>query len=292
MKKYIALFALVFAITAFAATAPIGGFLKVELAKYDPVPAEAGKTVTIWIKAENAGTEPFKDTRLTLKVDYPFSLPNNDPVRNYGSISAGDDVLLEYKLFVDVNAPNGTHKMKIIYGSGESVTAEKEFELTVSEKEKGADLKARFVRLDPAAYPGGTSGLTLDIVNRNPGTAYFTTVKIDSPVAIVERNEVYVGNLESDDFDSVDFDLKIKNDVQPGQYPINLLMNYKDEDSDAFQKTDTIMINVVSASQANAGTQSELPILNIVISIIVLLILIRLAVPMFHWIVKPFRRKK
>ncbi len=291
MKKLVAILAFILVATALAAPVVIGGVLKVELAKYDPAPAQAGKIVTIWIKAENTGTEPLADAVFTLKPEYPFSLPNNDPVRSYGSIASGDDILLEYKLYVDPGAPNGTYKMKVIYGRG-GITSEKDVEITVKEKDKGADLDAFFVRMEPVAYPGSSTRLTIDIVNRNPGTAYYTTASIESPAAVIERNEIYVGNLESDDFDSVDFDLKIKSDVQPGQYPVHVTMTYKDADSDTFQKTDTVNINVISAKEANAGTQSELPLLNIVIGILVLLVLVRLAMPMFHWFVKPFRGKK
>src|SRR3989338_5268477 len=99
MKKIPILLAIIFVISIASAQVLRGGVLRVELAKYDPTPAEAGKIVTVWIKAENTGTEIYKDALFTLKADYPFSLPNNDPVRSYGGISPGDNVLLEYKLF-------------------------------------------------------------------------------------------------------------------------------------------------------------------------------------------------
>ena len=289
MRVYAIIFVLLIASLTFAVVAPIGGFLKIELAKYDPIPAEGGKTVTVWIKVENAGTEPVKDTTFTLEVDYPFSLPNNDPLRDYGSIGSSDDILLEYKLFVDSAAPNGTHKIKLISDFG-GATSEKEFDITVAEREKDADLDAIFVSLT-AAYPGITSRLTMDIVNRNPGTAFFTIVKIESPAAIIERNEIHVGNLESDDFDSVDFDLKIK-DVEPGEYPVHVTMVYKNKDSLVLEKNDIINIKVVSAQDAIKETQPEIPILNIVVSLIALLIVIRLAFPFFRWFVKPFRKRK
>src|SRR3989338_5760658 len=101
MKKFVVIFALILMATALAAPVVIGGVLRVDLAKYDPEPTQAGKIATVWIKAENIGTEAVKDTTFTLRSDYPFSLPNKDPTRNYGQISSGDDVLLEYKILVD-----------------------------------------------------------------------------------------------------------------------------------------------------------------------------------------------
>ncbi len=191
---------------------------------------------------------------------------------------------------MDTNAPNGTHKIKVVYGSGDKITAEKEFEISIAEREKDADLEALFVKLEPA-YPGSISRLTMDIVNRNPGTAYFTVVKVHSDAAIIERDEVYVGNLESDDFDSVDFDLKIKN-VQPGEYPVNVTMTYKNKDSVVFEKKDTVNIKIVSAQEAMQEIQTEPPVTNIIILVVVLLIAIRLAFPLFRWYAKPFRKRK
>jgi hypothetical protein len=292
IQKFSVLFTIILASVAFAATVPIGPVLKVELAKYDPFPAEAGSIATIWIKAENIGTEPARSEAFTLSVDYPFSLPNNDPARSYGRISSGEDILLEYKLLVDANAPNGTYKMKIRYGSSPTVLEEKEFEITVNEQEKDADLKALFVEIEPAAYPGGTAKLTMDIINRNPGTAYFTVVSARSDVALIERNEVYVGNLESDDFDSVDFDLKIRGDAQPGEYPVHVTMQYKNKDSVPLEKNDTINIKIISANEAQQSTRGEPPITNIIILVIVLLIAARLVVPLYRWYFKPFRNRK
>ena len=291
MKKILlsTIFVFLIASVAFAVLVPIGPVVKVELAKYDPFPAEAGKTLTVWIKAENTGTESAKSETFTLRIDYPFSLPNNDPVRNYGRIDAGEDVLLEYKLYVDTNAPNGTQKIKLTYGSG-VISEEKEFQLTVKEKEKDADLEVLFVKLEPA-YPGSTSRLTMDIVNRNPGIAYFTLVKAHSDAAIIEKNEIYVGNLESDDFDSVDFDLRIK-DVKPGEYPVYVTMQYKNKDSVMLEKNGTVNIKIVSAQEAQGDTRRELPATAIIILVVVLLIAIRLMIPLYRWYVRPLRNRK
>ena len=220
------------------------GLLNVQLAKYEPSPAEAGKIFTVWIKAENRGIQVVGNASFILISQYPFTLPNNDPVRIYGSITGLDDIQLEYKLLADEKALNGTYRFKLKYAPDGRIFAEKEFSVTVREqaKKEKADLDALLVSVKPAAYTLGRSNLTVDVANRDKGTASFTIVKAESDAAYIETNEIFVGNLKSDDFETVTFELEFRN--LTGRYPVNMKMIYKDSDSNTIEENDTVYITI------------------------------------------------
>lgn len=265
------------------------GLLNVQLAKYEPSPAEAGKIFTVWIKAENRGIQAVSNASFVLVSQYPFALPNNDPTRVYGSITGLDDIQLEYKILADEKAVNGTYKFKLKYAPDGKIFAEKEFSVTVREQEKKekADLEALLVGVEPPAYPLSGTNLTIDIANRDKGTAHFTVVKADTDAAVIERKEIFVGNLESDDSESVTFSLKIKNVT--GQYPVGLLMAYKDEKSNTIEKNATVYISVVPKPHAAAET----PLWAYAIYIAATAILLRLIViPLLKRMVNLLPRKK
>jgi len=281
---------------AIVGTQPIrGGLLNVELAKYEPFPADAGEFVTVWIDVNNRGIESVTNATFILEPKYPFSLPDNDAKRQYTRITGLDDVRLEYRLLVDKDAPNSTSEVLVKYGENGETTSEKTISIRVKEGETKdkADLKALFVETSPAAYPGGTAILTIDLVNADDGTAYHTIAMADTEIAEIVRNTIFVGDLEADDFDSVDFSLKIKQDVAAGEYPVNITSIYKDEDSNELQQSSIVYITVITAEEAITKQVPEVPTWMVLVYIIVLIIILRaVLLPFVRWFVKPFRKKK
>ncbi len=265
------------------------GVLNIQMAKYDPTPAEAGNVVTVWIKAENRGIVAVNNATFIFLPGYPFSLPNSDPQREYGSITGLDDIKLEYKLLVNEKALNGTYTFKIKYAPDGRIFSEKEFSITVREKAKKekADLEAILVSLEPPAYSLSETNLTVEIANRDKATAYFTIVKADTDVASIERKGIFVGNLQADDSDSVTFELEIKNVT--GQYPVKLAMLYKDENSNAIEENGTVYINVVR----KPFTPAETPLWIYAIYIASAAIVLKLAViPLLRRLMKFLPGKK
>jgi hypothetical protein len=270
------------------------GFLSADMAKYEPYPAEAGKYVTVWFDVVNRGNSEVNDVTFSLETKYPFSLPDNDSVKTYSRITGLDDIRLEYRLLVDKNAPNSTSEVKLKYGVGSTGTTEKTFSINVVEgiKEEKADLNALFVDAKPVLYATGASKLTVDIINRDDGVAYHTIVKADSDFATIPRNEVFVGNLDGDDFNSVDFDMNV-NDIAAGTYPVDITMIYKDSDGNIIEQKNQVYVNVLTKEEALATSAANTSPWMAVIYIIVIIVLIRaLLIPFVRWFVKPFRKKK
>ncbi len=279
-KKYIVALLIVVSIasadTILGSTGVIkGNLLNVQLAKYDPTPAEAGKVLTLWIKAENKGIEPVPNATFFIETAYPFSLPNSDASRYYGRITGLDDIKLEYKVLVDKRAINGTYAIKMKYQTGDNLWLEKDFSITVSEfeREKNADLKALYVKTDPAAYSNGASRLTVDIANVGDGTAYYTIIKAESDVADIERDEIFVGTLNPNDFDSADFDMKFRNVT--GGYPVKITMTYKDKDGNEVDQNDEVYISLISQEEAKRAEKRETPLWTYAIYLIALVLVLK-----------------
>jgi hypothetical protein len=271
-----------------------GGLLSVSLAKYEPSPAQAGKYVTVWFDVVNKGNSPAEDITFNLQTKYPFTLPDNDAIKTYSRISGLDSIRIEYRLFVDKNTPNSTVGMTLVYNVGGTGAIEKKFNITVEEtaREETTDLRALFVDAKPIAYPTGTSKLSLDIVNLDDGMAYHTMVRADAEFAEIKRNEVFVGNLAGDDFDSVDFDMNIKG-VPKGTYTVNITMLYKDTDGNEKIQSNLVYMKVLTMEEALMTSTSGTSAWMYIIYIIVIIVLIRaLLIPFVRWFVKPFRKKK
>lgn len=288
------LFALLIVSFPVASAVPVNSaVINATLAKYDPFPAEAGRTVTIWIDVSNIGLRDARNVSLMLAPKFPLSYPGGEQ-KFYSRISALDSVRAEYQLFVDKSAKkeNVSFDVYIAYinpSDNSTGYRSRNFTILVNKSVEKTELTALFVEVAPEAVPGEKTNLSVDIINVNKGAAFFTVAHAESPAAIIERNEIFVGELEANDFDSVDFELSIKNSIEPGIYPVNITMFYKDDDSNDLVSSNIVEINVVA--ERSVSTPQIPPYLYIVY-IVVILIIIRLAFPFVRWFIKPFRRKK
>jgi hypothetical protein len=263
----------------------------VDMAKYDPYPAQADDFVTVWFDVSNRGTESAENVTFTLLPKYPFSLPDNDPTRTITQLSGLTSKRIEYRLLVDKNAPEGRSEMEIKYSRGPGVETSKKFNITVNNSIEQAALNALFVSAKPSPAPGILSTISMDVVNADKGAAYYVLAKAESSIATIERNEIFIGTLEPNDFDNVDYELKINENTEPGKYPVDITFYYRDKDSNLITEKDVVEIEVLSKTDSLPAA-TQIPQYMYVIYIIVLLIAIRLLIPFFKWFVKPFRRRK
>ncbi len=289
MKKLVFLLVLLSFAAMVNADVIRGTSVDVSMAKYDPIPAGADNYVTVWFDVTNRGTENIDNFTVTLTPKYPFSLTDNDPDRMI-TIAGLTTSRVEYRMLVDKNAPDGKSEIEIRYLIAKDSLAKKKFNITVNNSIEKAHLDAIYVSSKPSPYAGGKTTVSIDVVNADRGIAYYIIAKASSSVATIERNEIFIGTLEPDDFDNVDFDLEINKDTAPGVYPLDVVFEYRDENSKLLTETDTIELNVKEASDV-LPQQQEVPIYMYPVYLVVLLFVIRLAIPFFRWLFKPFRRK-
>lgn len=261
--------------TGYSAPGEIPSF-RINLLKYDPYPAEPGKYMTLWIEVYNTGTETAKDVTFELEPEYPFSLdPNENATRDYSNIPGLFTIVLQYKVRVDRNALDGWNEIKLRYKISDENWVEKKSEIYVNKAPNKAELTPLFVSEEPMPYPGGKTTLTVDIANVAPGSAYYTIVEAESPVATIPVNKIFVGTLNADDFESVTFKLKINEDATPGRYPVYITSYYKDEDYKKVETNGTVYIQVYSKEESLKEITPKTPWYIYLIYLIVILAIIK-----------------
>ncbi len=123
------------------------------------------------------------------------------------------------------------------------------------------------------AYPGGKTDISVNLFNRGTAIARNVVVEIvDNPIWEVEsEKKVFIGTLDPDDFDSFNLTAKIKPSVQPGNYPITLRFEYKNQDYQSKTEEKTVSLQVLTEQDAKANGQQGsitdwlLPLIVIVI---------------------------
>ncbi|WP_321419390.1 COG1361 S-layer family protein [uncultured Methanomethylovorans sp.] len=157
-----------------------GSYLKVSILKYEPVPADIGKYVDVWVKVENSGSGKTDDLSIELAPEYPLSLDSkSNALVNIGILGPESAAVHEYRLYVDNNAKVGNASFDILYQSKKDGAWFKEtFDLqvgSITSDSKGNIELDGIPIMDPQVFMPGDKG-TIAIVLKNSATSYSVTV--------------------------------------------------------------------------------------------------------------------
>ncbi|MBI2523282.1 hypothetical protein HYW19_02755 [Candidatus Woesearchaeota archaeon] len=109
------------------------------------------------------------------------------------------------------------------------------------------------VTLDESGvYEHGKAGeIVVKVVNKGVTDIKFMNVKLgeSSSYKIVSSDEAYLGNIDSDDFETADFDLFVEN-TNEKQVELPLTLEYKDANNNNYRDRISLKLNLYSASEA------------------------------------------
>ena len=243
---------------------------------YDPSPAEPGKYVTVWITAQNVGNKDVKNSWLVVEPTYPFSLdPGVSGAEFIKLIPAGREELVEYDLRVDTQALEGSYNLKFKLCYDEACKEEiRKSEIEISVRTGGKPKLEVGLEDSILFMPGVRGDVTINAVNRGElGIKYLIVELMDSEdFEIISPSRVYIGELDSDDFETEDFNLYIK-PTTVGEIEIPVKLEYSDENEKEYSGVENVMIKVYSmeeATQMGLVTQNGSARYLVLIAIVVL----------------------
>ena len=178
--------------------------------EYDPYPAQPNQVVHLWIKVQNVGEATLEDATFKLIPEYPFSLPDGySGILREGDLKAGESRILEYDIKVAKDAVEGYYDLTVgACADTDCKNYQKiTFQLFVN---TGGEAKVEVLVESFDSLVGGTTGdITLSIVNRGQLGAKFLVVEIgkSDEVKILNPSRIYIGELDSDDFETVDLNI-------------------------------------------------------------------------------------
>lgn len=255
----------------------------VEQTKYDPFPASPGEYVTIWIKVENWGGQDMLNSVFQLKPNYPFSLdPGDNGIEIKGRIGSFQQVLLEYKVRVDASALEKTYTDELFLRLCSDMDCKgwiKEIPLRISVN-PGGEPKLEVGIQDADIFYGGKKGsVTLNIVNRGNLDIKFLVVELQPAdnYEILSPNRIYIGELESDDYDTITFDIYVKNDVAKSMsetLPLTVLLDYSDVNDKEYMEWINTSIKVYSVADMKKMQLISSSNTGLYIAIVVILIIV------------------
>lgn len=220
--------------TAFAAD---GADLKVSILKYEPVPAEIGEYVNVWVKVENLGYAKASSLSIKVVPDYPFSISDENSQVNIGILTPNNAAVHDFRLYTNPDAKPGIGTIEVWFQESEGdAWFKKKFELRVGSDtfdSKGTVQLASVPVKEPQVFmPGDKGTVSFRLINSATqytitvdGTQYDTNARIqsaslDGVEGIKVTTETYYGNGVVGPGESVDlsYNVQVDDDVPDGTY--------------------------------------------------------------------------
>jgi hypothetical protein len=217
--------------------------------KYDPYPAEPGQYVTVWFSVQNWGEEDLDHAYFRMIPEHPFRLDRGDfGIKDAGKIAAFDERLLEFKMIVNEDTLEGTYETELKQCSDEKCSKYlKSIPIRISVKTGGSPRIRVGLEASDVFNSGKKGEVTINIVNRGKLDIKFLTLTLlpAEEYDILSPVEVYVGELESDDFDTVDFDIFMNENIATSAtMPVTLPVRVEYTDSNNKDYDDRAQVDI------------------------------------------------
>lgn len=205
---------------------------------------QPGSEQSITLKVKNTLNEQVEDVSLNLDLSkVPFIVTDSE--NDIDEIDEDDSETLDFTIKASNNAEAGDYEIPYTLNyilNNTSHTKEGTFSLTIE-----GNPELVYTALIDKPVVGEKAQITLKIVNKGFGDAKFTTVKITpNGYTLTSEDNVYIGTIDSDDFETITLDVILKSENPT----LNAQIEYKDFDNQKITKNVNLPLTVYSREKA------------------------------------------
>jgi hypothetical protein len=269
----------------------------VKLVPKEFVPGQSG-SLTITLK--NMADSVLKEIKTKLEVsttnvlttsvattDYPFTPIGSTNEKTIGLLEAKESVDIEFNLVADPDAEANIYKVPLTIKYSDELGTNYTKNLIIGLIIGGEPDLA--INLDDSTITssGAKGTVTIKFVNKGTNDVKFCYVKLreSDEYEILSPSEDYIGSIDSDDYETVDFDLYVSS--KESEIFLPLTVEYKDANNKEYTEEIKIPLKLYSSSEAKKyGVKKG----NSAVGIIIILIIV--GAGLFFYIRKKRKTKK
>ncbi len=230
--------------------------LTATITRYEPLPAEPGNFVTVYIRLQNIGNKDASNTVLEIIPQFPFNIDASSARKNIGIIGSQRDYVADFRVRVDDNAISGVNKLKTRYTTNEKTGLWIEQELDIRVESVGSDIQITSVKTEPEELvPGQTGKLRIRIKNEAPTTMrdIRLSLNIDDTttttypfIPLGTTTIQRIGSLTSGESSEFLYEIRPYPDAASQLYKVPITLTYTDNQQNEYTKSDLVGIIVNS----------------------------------------------
>lgn len=255
-----------------------------------PSEVAPGQNARISIDVENNLNEDVENVDVLLdfsSLDVPIAPFEGSSETAIGDINSDDKETASFNVIVLPEAKSGIYKIpvKITYNIvDKNVTLQKNgtISLVVNSQPKVK------VTVEGNLIKGVESDITIRIINDGLSDIKLAGIQLSQPVSATISSPLYeyLGNIDSDDFDSVDLKV-IANENSAAYISILVFVTYKDSTNKDFTQSETVVVRAYTSDEAKKMGLIKGP--NYTLYILVLALVL---IYVFYRIRKRMKKKK
>ena len=223
------------------------------------------KESNLTLAITNNGNIDLKDIRLTFS-DSSIRLKNLNEIK-FGDIKSGETKQVAFLIFADLAPGLNIVSSKIKWVEKD---VEKEQAITVPLTITSDSDVSVYLESKPTPLTSGAEH-TISVLVSNVGSYGIDNVDVVFYSEYIQSLDVssgqYIGSLDSDDFSTVQFKVKINN-LAAGSYPVTTNVTYRDKSGEWKAKSIVRSVNISASKSDGLGAMLFLPVL-IVIGLVV-----------------------
>jgi len=230
--------------------------LTIESVSMIPNEIAPGETSKIAIELENDGEEDIEDVSVNLVLisqtelaDVPFAPFDSSSEISFDEIKEGKTKTAEFEIIALSDAKSGIYKIPVhieYKENNETKTKDSLISIVVnSEPILGVDIE------DGLLLKNKVNELRINVVNKGLSDVKFLEIEIGDSTYfdILSSKNVYIGNVNSDDFDGAEFQIFFKENI-PNNIVIPISISYKDALNKKYTYNLNIQVKIFSKKKA------------------------------------------
>ena len=194
--------------------------------------------------------------------------------RAVSSIDPKDSVSVDFDLFVDPDAESKIYKVPLRLQYSDLLRKNYSKTLTVALVVGDEPDLSIYVDSSTIYTAGNTGEITVKIVNKGLTNIKFLNVNLDkaSGYRLLSADNVYIGNIDSDDYETVDFKLSVE-DTASKSLVLPLSIEYKDANNKNYKSKVNLELPLYTSSEARKlglvqSSNSSIFIIVIIVAIV------------------------
>lgn len=250
-------------IASFASAALVGStadeiandaVVEAELLYYQPVPAHPGDTLDVYIQLNNKGGKASKAGEVNIINSYPFSaISDNEGLKEFPSIPAGESYLIKTKIRVDKNAVEGDNNLRVdIQEDNSPLLIKNEFIISITGQ--SSSLSISEVKTTPEQLSPGEKS-TIEITVKNVGDTKLRNIDLAlglddlSLAPIGSSNSKTINELLGGETYTFSFEVVSYPGAESNVYQLPVSLSYEDETGNTKNQDETVGILIGSTPE-------------------------------------------
>lgn len=224
--------------------------------KSEPEQFLPGQKGSAEITVKNTADSTLKNIKVTMDLSsatVPFAPLGKSTTSVIKNMVGGSEETVTFDIITIPGADSGIYKIPLVITFSDNVGNNYTTSEIISLIVGGTPDMLTNVEPDSVFLSGITGDVRVNIINRGLVDVKSVTVKLASTADfdILSNDEIYIGNIDSDDFDSAEFKLHVSPSFS-GDLSIPMTMTYMSANNDAFEIEETLLMKVYTTEEAQS----------------------------------------